>query len=87
MKLNKQQKKDRLIDMIKELANMMVEAPNDFTANKMKPILLGLLKETLDVKKSLIYINLNFKESKSILSKVFWSKIIGIINKYFEDLK
>jgi len=85
IKANKQ-KKDLIIKMIKELAEFYKKVPKE-ASNKLKYLLNGFLRDTLDFEKAILYIDNNLKEAKEIPMKAFWAQVVGVVRRYFDESK
>jgi hypothetical protein len=79
-------KKDLVIEMIKELAKLQSQVPEN-AANKLNYILNGFLKDNLDFEMGIRYVDNSMKESKEIPMKIFWIQVTQIIKKYFKASK
>jgi len=79
-----QTKKDLVIKMIKELAELQSMVPNKMN-NKLDYILIGFLHDTLDFEKGIRYVDNNMRESKELSIKVFWVQVLKIIKQYFDE--
>jgi hypothetical protein len=79
-----QQRKDLVIKMIKEIAELQSQVPK-YAAQKLNYLLKSFLHDSLDFEKGIIFINNNMKESKELPMKMFWIKVVQIVRKYFDE--
>jgi len=85
--MNKQNKKKLLFQLMKDMAEIQSEAvalKNKNVSKGLKRLLENLLKESVDFRSVICYINNSMKRSKSVSSKVLWIKVFQKVKEYFE---
>jgi len=88
--MDKEDKKKLLVQLLKDIAEIQSEAvalKNKNVAAGLKRLLENLLKETIDFRSAIHYINNSMEKSKSNDSKVLWIKVFIKVEKYFEAIE
>jgi len=71
---------------ITELVELTSKIREEYLLNKVQNIVKNILKETLDITKTMNYIKINMEMTKNPETKFVWTQVFLIFQKYFKQI-
>jgi len=80
------EKKMQFGKAITELVELTSKIREEYLLNKVQNIVKNILKETLDITKTMNYIKINMEMTKNPETKFVWTQVFLIFQKYFKQI-